>query len=121
MSWRPHGHVIVDPTAPEAMGICDRCGGAYGLRQLAWQFGWVGTILQNLRILVCPTCLDVPQEQLRTLILPPDPMPVMNARPEQFLLDDFDYRTTEDGDIRVTETNVPRVVENVANNRDDAS
>jgi len=26
----------------------------------------------------------VPQQQLRTIVLPPDPVPVMNPRPEQY-------------------------------------
>lgn len=61
----------------------------------------------------------MPQAQLKPRIIPPDPMPTLNARPEPFLIDDSDWRTTEDGDIRVTEDDVPRVDENVANNRED--
>jgi len=34
--------------------------------------------------LVCKSCLDVPQEQLRTIILPPDPVPISNPRPENY-------------------------------------
>lgn len=40
--------------------------------------------LQNLRILVCDTCLDIPAIQLKTIILPPDPLPVFNPRPEAY-------------------------------------
>lgn len=40
--------------------------------------------LQNLRILVCDECLDVPAIQLKTIILPPDPLPVLNPRPEAY-------------------------------------
>jgi hypothetical protein len=32
--------------------------------------------------------VDIPQEQLRLLILPPDPVPLMNARPENYVQDD---------------------------------
>jgi hypothetical protein len=35
-------------------------------------------------MLVCPSCLDRPNEQLRTITLPPDPVPIMNARPEYY-------------------------------------
>lgn len=42
----------------------------------------------NLRILVCRPCMDKPQEQLRTIILPPDPEPVQNPRQEQYTQDD---------------------------------
>jgi hypothetical protein len=49
--------------------------------------------MQNLRILVCRDtgggCLDVPSEAaLRTIVLPPDPPPVFNARPEAYPIDE---------------------------------
>lgn len=40
--------------------------------------------LQNIRLLVCSHCYDTPNQQLRTIILPPDPLPVFNPRPEQY-------------------------------------
>lgn len=40
--------------------------------------------LQNLRLLVCRTCLDVPQPALKTIVIPPDPLPVYQPRPEQY-------------------------------------
>ena len=79
------GRAIVDPTNPAAHGICDRCGFRFNHNRLRWQFDWRGTKLQNLRILVCDSgCYDVPQEQLRSIVLPPDPVPIMNPRPEQY-------------------------------------
>lgn len=41
-----------------------------------------------MRILVCQSCYDKPQEQLRTVILPPDPVPIMNPRPEDYVIAD---------------------------------
>lgn len=38
----------------------------------------------NLRIRVCSHCTDRPSNQLRTIILPPDPVPVLDPRPENF-------------------------------------
>src|SRR5215475_8346047 len=70
---------------PRALAICDRCGFRFNHDQLQWQFQWAGPRLQNLRILVCRTCLDVPQEQLRTIILPPDPVPNRDPRPEDYV------------------------------------
>lgn len=55
--------------------------------QLQFQHQWAGPKLQNLRLLVCRSCLDVPQEGLRTIILPPDPVPIQNPRPEQYVSD----------------------------------
>jgi hypothetical protein len=57
----------------------------YNLRDLQWQWDWrQGPRLRNLMIQVCPTCLDVPQENGRTIILPPDPVPVAFPLPEDY-------------------------------------
>jgi hypothetical protein len=44
--------------------------------------------LFNTNLLVCPPCLDVPNEQLRTITLPPDPVAVDDARIESFATDE---------------------------------
>lgn len=85
---RPHGRARIDVNDPRALGVCDFCGFLYNLKDLRWQFEWIGPRLQNQRELVCRTCNDKPQEQLRTIVLPPDPIPVYNARPENYVSDD---------------------------------
>jgi len=85
---RPHGRARISRANPEAQGVCDRCGGRYTHKTLRWQFEWAGARLQNRYILVCPGCLDIPQENIRTIVLPPDPRPIANPRPEQFTSDD---------------------------------
>ena len=82
---RAHGHVRISRSKPQAQGICDRCGMAYTHRDLRWQFDWVGARVQNKRILVCSGCNDKPQENIRTIILPPDPRGIPNPRPENFV------------------------------------
>jgi len=83
MSYRPHGRAEIDPSKPRALGICDRCGGRYNHHTLSWQFDWRGPKIQNLRFLVCPSCMDrLQQSGQRTILLPADPIPVQNARPE---------------------------------------
>lgn len=84
MGWARYTHASVSRTRPRAFAVCDRCGFVYNHDELQWQFQWTGPKLQNLRFLVCKTCLDKPQEQLRTIILPPDPVPISNARPGEF-------------------------------------
>lgn len=79
---------------PRAFGVCDRCGVWYNHNRLSWQFDWRGASLQNIRILVCDVCLDVPQSQLRAIVVPADPTPIINARIESFVQDETDYRTT---------------------------
>lgn len=85
---RPHGRAHIDVNNPRALGVCDFCGFLYNLQNLRWQFEWVGPQLRNQRMLVCRTCNDKPQEQLRTIVLPPDPIPVFNPRPENYVQDD---------------------------------
>jgi hypothetical protein len=85
---RPHGRVHISRSKPKAQAVCDRCGARYNHSDLSWQFQWQGPRLQNLRILVCRGCLDVPQENIRTIVIPPDPVPIQNPRPELFVSDD---------------------------------
>lgn len=87
------GRAVINPTAPSALGICDRCGFQYNLRDLRHQYDWCGTRMQNLQIKVCATCYDRPQEQKRTIILPPDPLPVSGPRTEPFFLDEINHLT----------------------------
>ena len=80
-------YACVDPTNPEAWAQCDRCSFIRNRSDLIWQFHWAGMNLYNESILVCQDrCYDTPQEQFRTVILPPDPPPIINAR-----VPNFDY------------------------------
>ena len=82
--WHPTGKARVSARSPSALAICDRCQGTYNLVDLHWQWAWAGMKLQNIRLLVCSRCLDEPNQQLRTIIIPPDPIPVFNPRPERY-------------------------------------
>lgn len=85
---RPHGRAAISPTKPRALGVCDKCGFLYNHHYLKWRTDWRGTKLQNLRMLICDSCYDQYQQNgQRTIILPPDPVPIMNARPEQYVPD----------------------------------
>lgn len=101
MLRRPHGKASVNPDNPRAFGICDRCGGLRNLRDLIWQKQWNGTVLQNLRFLVCEDCLDVPAPFLQYYLLPPDPRQIANPRTEPFFLDEVDLLSTQD-DVPIT-------------------
>lgn len=82
---RMHGRARIDMSHPEALGECDFCGFLYNHVRLSWQKDWRGPNLQNLGFLVCESCIDKPQPNgQRTIILPPDPVPVRNARPRNF-------------------------------------
>lgn len=103
MAYRWRGRFFqVDPENPRAEGICQRCGFRFNLDNLAWQYAYNGSLQpQNLRILVCQrgTCNDPLNPQDTPNILPPDPLPVFNARPEPYVLDETSWMTTQDGDI----------------------
>lgn len=120
----PHGRARVDATSPSAFAICDRCGFLYNHRDLHWQYDYRGRSLANLRILVCETCEDTPQNQLKPRIIPPDPVSIPNARPERYRQYETNNRITqgntvdfwtglpvENGDNRITEGGANRVTQ----------
>lgn len=83
---RPHGKARISARYPEATAICQRCGAMYNLVDLQWQWDWQrGPRLRNLRVQVCRSCLDVPQENGRTIVLPPDPIPKLYPLPENYV------------------------------------
>jgi hypothetical protein len=78
---------------PRAHAICDRCGFRYNRDGLSFQYDWRGPTVQNTRMLVCRRCEDLPQEQLRSITLPADPVPISNPRVELFATDSTNYMT----------------------------
>jgi hypothetical protein len=109
--YRKKGHGSVNVEWPRAFAVCDRCGFVYNHKDLNWQSQWIGPQVQNLKILVCDSCLDKKQEQLRTIVLPPDPIPVDTPRPEHYdiivpspSVTEPIYLTTEGGDFLVTQS-----------------
>jgi hypothetical protein len=82
------------------------------MRDLVPQFAWQGLQLQNIGIYVCTvTCLDVPQIQLKTILLPPDPLPLQVTRPEAYTVNVPSFISTEDGNTITTEGGEPLINE----------
>lgn len=79
-----HHRAKVDPGSPNAFGVCDECSGWFNLEDLVKQDEWTGTAITWQGTLVCQPCYTEPQEQLRAIRLPPDPIPVSNPRLEVF-------------------------------------
>jgi len=78
----PHNILCpTNPSSPEPVGFCDRCGFLVYLSDLDWQLEWAGADITNTFMLVHGTCLDVPNEQRRTIVIGPDPAPLRNIRP----------------------------------------
>ncbi|HQT62722.1 MAG TPA: hypothetical protein PLV07_07410 [Acidiphilium sp.] len=84
MAWRFHGRARVSARNPEAFGVCDRCGIWYNLNDLRFQYDWRGNRLMNLNFRVCHRCYDKPFEHYRPIIVPPDPVPQRNPRPDLY-------------------------------------
>ena len=82
----PHDALCpTNPSHPEPIGYCDRCNRRVYLSNLVWQFDWTGANLTNRFLRVCTgvpnPCLDVPNEQARTIWVGPDPVPLRDPRP----------------------------------------
>ena len=82
------GHARTSPSNPRAFGVCYRCGFWYNREVLKDQMDWRGNSLQNLYVLVCPPCYDRPQQQLRSVVLPADPVPIYRPSTEPFVDDE---------------------------------
>ena len=102
----------VDPTSPRAWATDDRSGFVGNHENLRPQFQWAGTRLVNTGILVYQDQLDVPQEQLRAVILPVDPPSIVSARPEPYYIDEYTQRREEDGTVRYQMDGTARILSN---------
>ena len=101
------GRARTSSSSPQAHAICDRCGFRYNHVDLQWQYDWRGAALQNIRILVCNSCVDVPQDQLRAIVVPADPIPIMQARVQDFRQAETDYQTVTAPPIIDPTTGIP--------------
>lgn len=81
------GRARISSTNPQAAACCDRCGRIWNHVDLSWQFDYAGAGLINKRILVCNPCYDTPQEQLRAIVLPADPVPINQPRVQDFTME----------------------------------
>jgi len=101
------GRARTSATNPQAFAVCDRCAIWANHVDLRWQYDWAGASLINKRILVCSNCYDNPQEQLRAIVLPADPTPIMNARVEPYAWDEVDRRQVSGYDTTNSTTGIP--------------
>jgi hypothetical protein len=119
------GRARTSVSSPNAFAVCDRCGIWYNHSALRWQFDWRGASLMNIRILVCNTCYDAPQQQLRAIVVPADPVPIQNPRIEWLVDSETNVRYTSGqntvdyftgipvpgGDRRITQNDKTRVTQ----------
>jgi len=119
------GRARTSATNPQAHAICDRCGFRHNRISLRWQYDWRGASMQNIRLLVCDICYDAPQEQLRAIVVPADPVPIVDPRIQDFVAAEQNTRTTSGqntvdpttgipipgGDTRITQDDNTRVTQ----------
>lgn len=103
--WHARTPLVIDPNDPRAVGVCDGC--AFWVRHIDLQKHMQyrgGTVPVWDGLLFCSKCMDVPNPapQFSRLALLPDPVPVLNPRPEQQTNSGFGYMTTETGDYATT-------------------
>ena len=101
------GRARTNSANPQAHAICDRCGFRYNWVDLSWQYDWRGAQLANIRILVCSPCKDTPQQQLRSIVVPADPVPIINARTQDFVAASINYSTVSGGGTIDPITGIP--------------
>ena len=107
---RPHPRrARTDPTSPRAWGTSDRSGFVGNQENLRWQYEYAGTGLINKRVLVFEDEYDKPQRQLGTLILPPDPVSITNARIEPYPFEEETYLLAESFQQLYSQSGLPLI------------
>jgi hypothetical protein len=72
-----------DRKSPHGLAICDGCGFMVQHTELREKKDYRGgSVPVGLSLRVCGTCDDVPQPYYGRLLLRPDPIPLMNPRPD---------------------------------------
>ena len=82
-----------------------------------------GSVPQRTGFLYCTYCLDDINFQRKLIVIPPDPPPFANLRPEPYVIDSTNWLTTQDGDIIDTQdgesyiTSIPNPADDAATSR----
>jgi hypothetical protein len=115
---RPHPRrARTNATSPDAWATDDKSGFVGNQKDLCWQYEWAGTKLINKRILCFPDQLDIPNRQLGSIILPPDPVSIPNARPEPYPIDEVWERMMESSTEPGGNNALPRYLETTTTGR----
>lgn len=98
MAWRPHPKLSrTNPRSPRAWATGMRSGFVLNAENLVVQYEWRGLQLLPTGTLDHVRYIDEPQRQLGTIILPPDPVGISNARPEPYPIDEIWPRLLQNG------------------------
>jgi hypothetical protein len=78
------GRAKTNPHQPRAQAVCDFCGEHYMRIDLIDQMEFYGDVLTDTGYRACPRCISKPQPQLKPVILPEDPVPIVDPRVEVY-------------------------------------
>lgn len=103
MSRRPHPKYASNDPHAGPWAVCSDCGFNWSLSSLHWQYDFAGTSVPiNKGWLRCPRCITPVNYQKQLIIIPPDPPPIFNTRPETYTVDETNWLVTDDGTIIAT-------------------
>ena len=97
-------HARTDPSSPRGWATDMRTGFVGNLEDMVWQYEYRGLGLYNTQVLTLPEYADVPNRQLGSVVLPPDPPGLLNARPEAYPSDERWPRLLQNGAPRYLQT-----------------
>ena len=88
MASLPNGQqkATCDPHALDPYAICDISGVLVNHSTMRFQDILAGNAFVNTGLLVAPGYYDIPNEQVRALRIPADPVPIANPRPQTWAL-----------------------------------
>lgn len=83
MSYPKGKYRRIDPNNSDAKAVCDRTGFSFNHSDLVKQMEWRGNSLEWTGLMVGRPFVDFPNEQNRTPVMFPDPVPIELPRPFQ--------------------------------------
>jgi hypothetical protein len=122
VSYRPQPKYASSDAKRGAWTTCDVCGFIWNQSDMAFQFDFLGgSVPQSTGYLKCPKCMDALNYQRQLIIIPPDPPPLFNLRPENYTVDETNWLTTQDGDIIQTVDSSEPYITSIPNPAEEAN
>lgn len=102
MTYRPQPKYATKDAHRGPWTTCDRCGLIWNQTSMQFQYDFNGGPLPvNRQLLFCPRCLDAYNYQKQLIVIPPDPPPLMNTRPEPYSIDETNWLTVDGNPLEI--------------------